>query len=214
MKAVVFDMDGVLFDTESISVKSWCAVVEEQGIQDMDSVVMQCIGRNDTDCKILLLDHYGQDFPYDEFKKLVWDWFQDYLDRNGVPVKKGVRELLSYLQEAGYGIGLASSSRRETVLGNLEKTGLTSYFSTIVTGDMVEHSKPLPDIYLLACEKMGVKPEEAYAIEDSHNGIKSAQAAGMKAIMVPDLLEPDEEIRSLSFLVLEDLLKVREYLTM
>lgn len=212
MKAVVFDMDGVLFDTESISVKSWCEVAREQGIKDMESIVMQCIGRNDTDCKILLLNHYGQDFPYDSFKALVWDWFQNYLDQNGIPVKKGVRELLAYLKEAGYAIGLASSSRRETVLGNLEKTGLTSYFSTIVTGDMVEHSKPLPDIYLLACEKMGVQPEQAYAIEDSPNGIKSAQAAGMKAIMVPDLLEPDEEIRKLSFRILEDLTQVQRFM--
>lgn len=82
----------------------------------------------------------------------------------------------------------------------------------IVTGDMVEHSKPLPDIYLLACEKLGVQPEEAYAIEDSPNGIKSAHAAGMKAVMVPDLIQPDEEIRKLSFRIFEDLSEVQRYM--
>lgn len=150
MKAVVFDMDGVLFDTEAISVKSWCEVAKEQGIKDIEQVVMQCIGRNNTDCKILLLDFYGQDFAYDSFKDKVWDWFQDYLKREGIPMKKGTCELLDYLQNAGYKIGLASSSQRKNVLRNLEKTGLSSYFSAVVTGEMVEHSKPLPDIYLMA----------------------------------------------------------------
>lgn len=126
MKAVVFDMDGVLFDTETISVQSWCEVAEAQGIQDMESMVMQCIGTNSNDAKALLLNHYGQDFPYDSFKEKVWDWFENYLKQNGIPMKNGVRELLSYLQEAGYKIGLASSSG-ETVLGNLEISGLTSF---------------------------------------------------------------------------------------
>lgn len=212
MKAVVFDMDGVLFDTESISVQSWCEVAEMQGVQDMESVVMQCIGTNSNDARALLLNHYGQDFAYDAFKEKVWTWFENFVNQNGVPVKSGVHELLSYLQEQGYKIGLASSSRRETVLGNLEMSGLASFFSVIVTGDMVEHSKPMPDIYLLACEKLGVKPEETYAIEDSPNGIKSAYAAGMKAVMVPDLIQPDEEMRKLSFRIFEDLTEVQRYL--
>ena len=87
---------------------------------------------------------------------------------------------------------MASSTRYSSVVNHLEEAGIKDYFSVIVTGDMVEHSKPKPDIYLLACEKLGVEPAKAYAVEDSYNGIRSAHAAGMKPVMVPDLLEPDE----------------------
>lgn len=212
MKAVVFDMDGVLFDTEKLCRAGWTALAKEQGIEDMEEVFMQCVGRNANDTKALVLNHYGQDFPYDTFRQRSSEWFWEQIEQKGVPVKPGVRELLSYLKEAGYHIGLASSTRRESVISHLTHTGILEYFSVIVTGDMVEHSKPQPDIYLLACDKMQVAPEEAYAIEDSPNGIRAAYAAGMKPVMVPDLIAPDEEMRSLSFRIFENLSEVRDFL--
>lgn len=212
MKAVVFDMDGVLFDTEKLCRASWTALAKEQGIEDMEEVFMQCVGRNANDTKALVLHHYGPDFPYDTFRQRSSEWFWKQIEKSGVPVKPGVWELLSYLKKAGYNIGLASSSRRESVISNLTDAGIAEYFSVIVTGDMVEHSKPRPDIYLLACEKMQVSPEEAYAIEDSPNGIRAAYAAGMKPVMVPDLIAPDEEMRTLSFGIFKNLLEVRDFL--
>ena len=134
------------------------------------------------------------------------------MGKNGIPVKPGVREILEWLKSAGYAVGLASSTKRESVLRHLKHTGLEDYFSVVVGGDMVEHSKPLPDIYLLACERLGVEPGETYAIEDSPNGIRSAHAAGMCPIMVPDIIAPDEEMGRLSYIILKNLVEVRDFL--
>lgn len=109
-------------------------------------------------------------------------------------------------------MGLASSTRSTSVFGHLERSGFGKYFKAVITGDMVEHSKPRPDIYLLACRELGVDPEEAYAIEDSPNGIRAAHAAGMRPVMVPDMIAPDDEMRELSFLIRTDLFEVLDYL--
>lgn len=212
MKAVVFDMDGVLFDTERLCLESWSMVAKKQGIQGMEEVFSQCIGLNANDTKALIMKHYGEEFAYDEFKVQASEWFWKYIEDNGLPVKLGVKRLLPYLQQAGYQIGLASSTRYDSVINHLKQAEIIDYFSVIVTGDMVEHSKPLPDIYLLACKKLNVEPEEAYAIEDSPNGIRSASAAGMKPIMVPDMIAPDEEMKELSFLICSDLVEVMKFL--
>ena len=211
MKAVVFDMDGVLFDTERLCMDSWNHVMKKRGMEKVDDVFEQCIGLNDTDTKALVLQRYGQDFPYEEFKKQASEWFWDTIHKKGLPLKTGVKKILPYLQQAGYEIGLASSSKYESVINHLKRAEMIDYFSVIVTGDMIEHSKPKPDIYLLACRKLGVEPGEAYAVEDSPNGIRSAYAAGMKPIMVPDLVQPDAEMERLSFLIFGDLIQVMKY---
>jgi len=121
-------------------------------------------------------------------------------------------EILTFLKENGYKIGLASSTSRHGVLGHVNRAGITDFFEVIVGGDMVEHSKPKPDIYLLACEKLGVKPENTIAIEDSPNGIRSAHAAGLKAVMVPDMIAPTPEIEALLYKKFDSLLGVRAML--
>lgn len=211
-KAVVFDMDGVLFDTERLCMESWDMIAGEHGICDMETIFMQCVGRNANDTKTLILNHYGQDFPYDDFCIETSKWFRQQIERNGMPIKTGVRELLDYLREEDYQIGLASSTKKASVISHLTDAGIRDYFSVIIGGDMVEHSKPRPDIYLLACEQMQVSPEETYAVEDSPNGIRSAHAAGMQPIMVPDLIAPDEEMERLSSHIFKDLLEVKKFL--
>ncbi len=212
MKAVIFDMDGVLFDTERLCMDGWKKVAGEQGIEGMEEVSMQCIGRNARDTKAYVLEKMGQDFPYDDFRMRVSDWFWEEIEQHGLPIKPGVRELLEGLQQIGFRIGLASSTKRESVMDHLERAGLTDYFTQVITGDMVTHSKPRPDIYLLACDRLGISPREAYAIEDSPNGIRSAHAAGMKPVMVPDLIVPDEEMRRLSFMICKDLTEFLNYI--
>lgn len=212
IKTIIFDMDGVLFDTERLCMESWVQVAKEWDIHDMEEVFPKCIGLNANDTKALVLNHYGEDFPFDEYRAEASKRFKREVLENGLPVMKGVRELLSFLQEKEYTIGLASSTRYEAVIHHLEYAGIREYFSVVIAGDMVEHSKPRPDIYLLACEKLGVKPEEAYAIEDSPNGIRAAQGAGMKPIMVPDMIAPDEEMQKLSFLICNDLTEVQRFL--
>ena len=210
-KAVVFDMDGVLFDTERLCQDSWIEVANRRGLPDMEIIFPKCIGRNANDSRQIVLEAYGADFDYEVFRREASDWFWKYLEENGLPVKEGVRELLNWLKEQGWRIGLASSTRRSSVISHLEQAGIKDFFEEIITGDMVEHSKPLPDIYLLACRKLMVDPAETYAIEDSPHGIRSAYRAGMKPIMVPDLLSPDGEMEQLSTCIFSGLLDVLDY---
>lgn len=210
-KAVVFDMDGVLFDTERVCRDSWVAVAGQYGITDMDRTFPQCIGRNRAGSEQVIRERYGEDFPYDEFREKASEHFWRTLEEQGPPKKKGVSEILAFLKENGWKVGLASSTARESVLRHLEKEGIADSFSVVVGGDQILHSKPDPDIYLLACRELGVDPGETFAIEDSYHGIHAANRAGMRPIMVPDLLPATEEMESLCEVIKEDLLQVKEY---
>ncbi len=212
MKAVVFDMDGVLFDTEIVCMKAWMAVAERRGLSGMEEIFNQVIGLNANDSRLIVLKAYGEDFDYPGFRQEAAEFFQKDIRENGLPVKPGVPEILEWLKGSGYKVGLASSTRSESVLSHLKQAEMEDYFSVVVTGDMIEHSKPRPDIYLLACSRLGVEPEQDYAIEDSPNGVRSAHAAGMWTIMVPDMIAPDEEMRRLSRVILKDMTEVMAYL--
>lgn len=211
IEAVIFDMDGILFDTEKLCMDSWIAIAGERNIPDMEVFFPRCIGRNLTDTRMLFGEFYGELYDYEEFRKQASAWFHDYIEKNGMPMKKGVKELLEYLRRGGYKIGLASSTSRHSVEDHLERAGIREYFQNLTTGDMVEHSKPQPDIYLIACESLGVNPAQTMAIEDSPNGIRAAHAAGMIPVMVPDLIAPDQEMREKSSLICRDLLEVMRF---
>ena len=212
IEAICFDMDGILFDTERLSVESWIAGAEKLGLGNIEKGVYGCIGLNRTDCRIFLKEVYGEDFPYDYFREQTSALFQERVEKAGLPVMKGAGELLTWLQEKGVKIALASSTGREKVLSHLRRADFTDFFQVVIGGDMVEHSKPLPDIYLKACELLGVKPENAIAIEDSPNGIRSAAAAGMLPVMVPDMVEPTPEIEELLYHKCDSLFAVRDFL--
>ena len=209
---IIFDMDGVLFDTERISCECWDEVGRTMGLGDLSKGVKGCVGLNKNDARILMCNLYGEEFPFEEFRSTVHALMKRRFLEEGIPLKEGVVEILDYLTENGYIIGLASSTGKKSVMEHLEQTGLTHYFRTIVTGDMVEHSKPMHDIYLKACEELGVTPFNAIAIEDSPNGIRSAYRAGMKPVMVPDLIEPTPEIEAMLYGKFYSLLDVVDYL--
>ena len=149
---------------------------------------------------------------YDQFQEGCRAGFFGHVEAHGMPLKPGARALLHHLRQEDWGIGLASSTRRVLVQSQLESVDLWRYFDQVVTGDQLERSKPAPDIYLMACRTLGVAPEQAWAVEDSYNGIRSSAAAGMRPIMVPDLLPPTPEMRQLSHIILPDLTAVEDYL--
>lgn len=209
---IIFDMDGILFDTERISCECWDEVGQEMGLGDLSKGVRGCVGLNRNDSEILMKSIYGEEFPFEEFRGTVHALMKRRILEEGLPLKEGVMEILDYLTREGYIVGLASSTSLKGVMGHLEEAGITHYFRKIITGDMVEHSKPMPDIYLKACEELGVTPMNAIAIEDSPNGIRSAYRAGMKPIMVPDLIEPSPEIESMLYGKFYSLLDVMDYL--
>lgn len=210
--AVIFDMDGVIFDSERLVLECWEKVGAKYHLKGMREAFLPCIGTNHVKTKEIVLECYGEDFPYDEFSREASVLFHSIADQGGLPVKTGVRNLLDYLKEQGIPIALASSTRLAVVTQELQQAGLYEYFSVVMGGDQLKRSKPEPDIYLMTCEKLGIRPVCAYAIEDSYNGIRSAYAAGMKPIMVPDMLPPTEEMREKSVVVLEDMLQVRDWL--
>ena len=160
----------------------------------------------------IMLETYGEDFPYDEYARESSLMYHEKYDGGKLPMKPGVMELLSYLKEKGKKIALASSTRRETVTNQLRWAGIIDYFDVIICGDMVARSKPAPDIFLKACQELGVLPENTYAIEDSYNGIRAAHAGQLRPIMVPDLLEADDEMRGMAECVCDNLNEVIDYL--
>lgn len=211
-RAVIFDMDGVIFDSERMVLVCWERLAEKYHLSRMREAYMPCIGVNDARMKEIMKDFYGRDFPHDAFREEASALFHEMVRQEGLPVKKGVRELLAYLTKRNIPVGLASSTRLALVAEELTAAGLYEYFQAVTGGDQLKRSKPEPDIYLMACEKLGVRPEETYAVEDSYNGIRAAHSAGMMPVMVPDLLQPTEEMYEKSVAVLEDLVCVREWL--
>ena len=212
MKAVIFDMDGVIFDSERATYLCWKKVAEDHGLAGMDEVYRRCIGVTVEVTRQICLDAYGEDFPYERFDKEASILYHEKYDGGRLPVKEGVRDILSYLKESGIPTAIASSTRQERVVSQLTEAGLIGFFNVIVGGESVSRSKPAPDIFLYAAEKLGTEPADCVVIEDSFNGIRAAHAAGMIPVMVPDMLEPDEEICGKCKAVCPTLTEVRKIL--
>lgn len=205
-------MDGVIFDSERATMNCWLELADKYGIKDIEKPYYACTGVTAQRTREIMLEAYGEDFPYDEYAREASQMYHDRYDGGRLPMKSGVFKLLDFLKKENKKIALASSTRRQTVVNQLRDAGILDYFDEIVTGDMVTKSKPDPEIFLLACEKIGVDPADAYAVEDSYNGIRSAKRGGLHPIMVPDLLPADDEMKELSEAVLESLLAVKAYL--
>lgn len=211
-QAVVFDMDGVIFDTERLVIEFWKEVAKKHNIPNVEHTCIQCLGTNRVRTREIFLEKYGADFPFDPYRAEVTELFNTHYKGVPLPTKPGIRELLNYLQEQDIKVGLASSTAQHLVRDEIGTAGLLPYFQTLVCGDMVEHSKPAPDIFLKACEILNADPTKSIAIEDSFNGIRSAHCAGMTPIMVPDQVQPTDEIRTLAFHVMPSLLDVLNWL--
>ena len=216
LEAVIFDMDGVLFDTERMSCECCFEAAKQLGLTLAEEAVYGGCGRNEASLRRHIMEteepwYPNGTFPYEKYRERFMALFQESLERE-LPIKKGVRELLEYLKEKQIKTAIASSTKGPLVRKHLERAGLSGYFQEIVSGDMVEKSKPEPDIFLEACRRLESKPENCYVIEDSYNGIRAAHAAGMHPIMVPDLMEPTEEMRVLAEKILRSLYEVKEYI--
>lgn len=212
MKAVIFDMDGIIFDSERLVLECWQKVALKYGIEDIDRTCRSCIGINRRASEINFRARYGDDFDYKKYRGEVTELFQAAARNGGLALKTGVHELLAYLKDCGIPAAVASSTNTETVVSELTQAGLSGYFKETAGGDNVKNSKPAPDIFLYAAERLGTAPEDCLVIEDSYNGIRAAASAGMHCIMVPDMLPPNEEMYAAADAVLGTLLEVKEYL--
>lgn len=212
IEGLVFDMDGLLLDSERIVQRSWELSGKELGIAGMGQQIYHTLGMNAKSRRRFFEEHIGKDFPYEEFQKLTSKYFYQITDTEGLPVKKGAAELLKYAKLHGYKTAVATSSSRGYAERVLTDAGLYPWFDGGVFGDMVKKGKPDPEIYLRACESISLNPENALAFEDAPGGIRSAVAAGLHTIMIPDLLQPTEEIKRLILCSFNDLEEVISFL--
>ena len=193
MFSVIFDMDGTLLDTQRIFISSWDWAGERQGIKNLGSHVPTVCGSNDAGWMKYLKDN----FPRLDLERFVEENKQYVVENLVVKYKKGAEELITLLKGNGVKIALASGSSHPVIAHHLEKVGGANYFDVIVGGMDVQNGKPAPDIYLLAAVRLGVDPAECIGVEDSLSGVRAICAAGMRAVMVPDLIPPTEEIENM-----------------
>jgi len=206
--AVVFDMDGVLFDTETQYEKAALAAAHEVGIDMTSAFFRSTVGSPWPVVRSLILQEYGTNFDVERLSEISRRIFHELIAAQEI-LKPGVLELLDLLDEFGLPRAVATSSARPTVDRHLERHGLVGRFAGIAAHGDYERHKPHPDPFLKAAELMGVRPEHCLALEDSHHGVRSASSAGMMTIMVPDLLPATDEICALCLHVAPDLHEVR-----
>lgn len=204
VEAVLLDMDGTLVDTERVYITSLTEVLDGFGYPDASAVCLSMIGLPGPECQQLLVDHYGADFPLPKINRAFAEK-RDAMLADGLPLKPGAVALLDALRLAGWPMAVVTSSSQRTADAHLTLGGIRARFELIVTRDDVARGKPSPDLYLLAAERLGVAPRACVAVEDSSVGIAAAAAAGAIALMVPDLLQPNDATRGQCAAVLPDL---------
>jgi HAD superfamily hydrolase (TIGR01509 family) len=206
--AVIFDLDGLLLDTERIAYETFVVTCREVGVRIDHGIYRQCIGANETHARALLTAAFGGAMEYEELRAAWITRYDDTIELQAVPVKPGAPELLALLRARRLPLGIATSSRRERAIAKLQRAGIIDYFAGIVAGDEVAESKPAPAIYQVAAERLGVPAGDCLAIEDSENGVRAALAAGMRVIQVPDLVAPSADLRALGHVIVTSLHEV------
>ena len=211
-KAVIFDMDGLMIDSERVTYNEYVKKLAQLGHHDFtEELYRNCLGKNKPGICQVFIDHYGQDFPMTE----VWDdvhvWIDESL-RQYVPKKKGLVELLEYLKANNYKTIVATSSGRARVDEILKNADLTKHFDDTICGDEVTHGKPHPEIFLTACQKLDVKPEVALVLEDSEAGILAAYDGRIDVICVPDMKYPEPQFVEKVTKIVDSLDEVIDYL--
>lgn len=212
LSAVIFDMDGLMFDTEDIIRRAWDVVGPQMGFGKMGHHIFNTLGMNAAKRRQYFADACGKDFPFDEFTKKYRAQCEQFMAEYGVPVKDGLLELLDYLKGTGVKLAVATGSSEFFAKEKLSGAGCLSYFEGILCGNMIERSKPDPEIYIKTCNMLDVPCEEALALEDSPYGLQAAVAAGMYTIMVPDLIKDAGEIEQKITAKLPSLHAVQEYI--
>lgn len=211
-KAVIFDMDGLMIDSERVTYNEYVKKLYLLGHDDFtEEIYKRCLGKNKQGICQVFIDHYGDDFPMIE----VWDDVHVAIDeslRAYVPKKKGLDLLLKYLKEHQYKTIVATSSTRNRVDEILKNAKIAEYFDDSICGDEVTHGKPNPEIFLTACQKLGVHPDEALVLEDSEAGIRAAYSGHIDVICVPDMKYPEPEFACQVTKIVESLEDVITYL--
>lgn len=212
IKAVIFDMDGLMINSEVATFHCYEKVMEKLGYTITEEFYKTLLGKTLKTCYQLFFEAYGNDFPMDQVLADVHQELADIFDNEGVPIKDGLIELLIYLKENQYKTIVATSSGRKRVDHILELADLTKYFDNSICGDEVTHGKPNPEVFLRACEKLDVQPNEAIVLEDSEAGIQAAYSGHIPVMCIPDMKYPEKQYEDMTAAMLSSLDQVIEYL--
>ncbi|MDK2126176.1 HAD family hydrolase [Parachitinimonas caeni] len=193
--AVIFDMDGLMLDTERLVLAAWQQAAQEHGAVLDEQLLLGMVGLHDRLCRQYLREQLGEQTPVEAIHDRTRELYAKAL-AEGPPIKPGLIALLDYLETASLPRAVATSTLRRFALGNLERAGLLNRFAHIIAGDDICHPKPAPDVYLQAAAALGVAPALCVVLEDSEPGVRAALAAGMTPIMIPDLKAPSAEVRA------------------
>lgn len=205
VKGVIFDMDGLLIDSERPICDAWISVAQNNGYPFTKQIYGEMIGRTSVDTKQVLTNHFGPTFPYVELRTKVHEVVKARTSVEGFKLKQGALKLLKELKELSVPVALATSTGRQEAIRRLKSTNIDSYFTSIACGDEVKKGKPEPDIFLLAADRLFLKPRNCLVLEDSIYGARGAHKAGMKVIVIPDLATPPEDVLDFAHAILPNL---------
>lgn len=209
---IIFDMDGLMFDTERIAFNSWKQAAIKYGYIISDEILRETLGTNLEKTKSIYVKYFGEQIPIQAIAEDRFAIAENLIDINGVPVKEGLYDLLNFLGELKLKKAVATSTSRERANKLIKMANIHTHFDYIICGDEIEKSKPDPDIFLKVAHKLGCNPANCLVLEDSEVGIQAAYRAGMLPIIIPDLKEPSEEITKLYYKRLSSLYEVKSLL--
>ncbi len=212
IKGVISDMDGVMLDSEKLYVRFWCEAAQSLGfpMKKEHALGIRSLARVFAVKK--LQGWFGTEFDYDSVRNKRIELMDKYVAENGIEAKSGAKELLIWLKQNGYKTALATATPVDRASLYLKQVGLLEFFDVICSAREVKRGKPEPDIYLLAAKRLGLAPGECMALEDSQNGVRSAFAAGCKTVLVPDLDNPENELKGCLYAVADNLPAVKKLL--
>ena len=209
--AVIFDMDGLLLDTERLAFETFQLTCSRFNLGDLSSIYKRCIGVNAKMGKTILKNELEGIANFEDFSLAWGDEYRKVTEDRPIPLKEGVEELLCHIESIEIPMAVATSSSFESAKTMLWNSGIFHYFNCIIGGDQVTRSKPDPEIYLKAASVLLAAPSKCLALEDSTNGVMAAVAAGMTVVQIPDLVHPDEGLLKLGHIILNSLADILKY---
>ena len=212
IKAIIFDMDGLMIDSERVTFECYQERLKDMNLTMDEEFYKTLLGKPIKGIYQRFYDVYGNDFPIENVIQDVHQLMAERFETEGVPVKKGLVELLHYLKDNNYKTIVATSSNRDRVDKILAQAKITEFFDDSICGDEVTKGKPNPEVFLKSCQKLGVNVDEAIVLEDSEAGIQASYDANIKVIFIPDMKYPEKQYEEKTFKILKDLTEVTAYL--